>query len=69
MPGIERLPKWVRLALYWLLFTAAVAVIASLVRSEPLTLRALLATGLMVLAVEIIFASAESWLRRSADDR
>jgi hypothetical protein len=55
MPGIERLPRWLRLVLYWILFTVGVAAIASLVRSEPLTLRGILATGVIVPAVEAIF--------------
>ena len=68
MPGVERLPKWLRQALYWILLTASVAAIASLIRNEPLTLRGILALGVIVLAVQVVSTAGESLLHRFWDD-
>ena len=68
MPGVERLPLWLRLALYWILFTIGIAAIGAAFRSEPLTIGSVISTGVLVLVVAVVFMAAGGLRRRYFGD-
>jgi hypothetical protein len=42
MPGIERLPMWLRVSLYWVIFTTAITLVTCAVAGARFTLGRLL---------------------------
>jgi hypothetical protein len=70
VPGIERLPTWVRQTLYCVLFVVAVTAIGSLINDKAFTLVGVITVGLICVAVVALFRAGDRlWRRATRDDR